>query len=179
MREFRVLLDDDSTISIHELPDGPLWAGSASTFYCSPIEEWLMDIFEDVGVVAVVEVATHPGRYARGRSPSSVPGSPRKSFPRRSAIADSAIPVVLSVPETIALTSPERLRISIAGRSSSASMPRISRGTPGSIATQRPRSSSSQIPGAEPYRLVRMLAPAGISACVRLEAGNPLVGNQG
>ena len=104
-----------------------------------------------------------PGRYANGSVPSSVPGSPRKFGPRRSAIADSAMPVVRSVPETTALSASPSKALT-RGRTSSASMPRISRGTPGIIATQRRFSSSSQIPGAEPWRLVRIPAPSGISA---------------
>ena len=48
------------------------------------------------------------------------------------------------------------------GSSSSASIPRISRGTPGNIAHHRPRSSSSQMPGAVPWRFVSTVASRGI-----------------
>ena len=59
----------------------------------------------------------------------------------------------------------------IRGKSSSASIPRISRGTPGSIATHRPSSSSSQIPGALPCLLESIAAPSGIIACAMLDSG--------
>ena len=39
------------------------------------------------------------------------------------------------------------------------------------MATQRPRSSSSQMPGAEPWLLRSLVAPSGIIACWRLAAG--------
>ena len=54
----------------------------------------------------------------------------------------------------------------------SASMPRISRGTPGSMATQRCCASSSQMPGADPWRLGRIVQPSGTMACWRLLAGS-------
>ena len=87
------------------------------------------------------------------------------------------MPVVRSVPDMTALSeSPSNALIR--GNTSSASMPRISRGTPGIIATQCPFSSSSQIPGAEPWRLVSIPAPSGISAWLLFVAGNVPPGNR-
>ena len=81
------------------------------------------------------------------------------------------MPVTRSVRDATTIGTPVR-RARSRGSSSSASIPRISRGTPGSIATHRPRSFSSQIPGADPWRLVRMVAPSGITACCRFDTGN-------
>ena len=62
-------------------------------------------------------------------------------------------------------------RATIRGSSSSANIPRISRGTPGSIATQRWSPSSSQMPGADPCRFGRIVAPEGMYACCRFVCG--------
>ena len=104
-----------------------------------------------------------------------MPGSPRKFGPSRSASADSAMPVVRSVRDRTDALFSLRARL-IAGSSSSASMPRISRGTPGSIATQRPRSSSSQMPGAGAVTVGEHARALGNLAWVRFVAGNAAVG---
>jgi len=71
--------------------------------------------------------------------------------------------VVRSVRDRIT-RSPPTPRSARSGISASSVMPRISRGTPGSIATQRPRSSSMNTPGAEPWRFSSLRAPAGSMA---------------
>ena len=90
--------------------------------------------------------------------------------PSFSGSDDSAMPVLRTVRvRTGVAPSPTRARMS--GRSSSANMPRISRGTPGIIATHRPRSSSRKTPGALPCLLARTRAPRGIITCCRLTSG--------
>ena len=86
-----------------------------------------------------------------------------------SASADSAIPVVRNVHDITTLSlaavfpSP-RIRANNLGISSSDSIERISRGTPGNIATHRPRLSSIKIPGALPCGFGIIVAPSGIIA---------------
>ena len=110
---------------------------------------------------------SQPGRYARPSPSKSRPVRPRM----RSESMLSDMPVVRMVRDVTTVASPV-MRARMRGISESASMPRISRGTPGSMAAQRPRSSSSQMPGAEPWRFSRMVAPSGMSACCLLLSGS-------
>ena len=109
---------------------------------------------------------SHPGRYASGRSATVSP----PSSPRSSASADSPIPVVRIVLDATTFgAAPSRSRK--IGITVSVSSPRISLGTPGSVITQRPCSSSIQSAGAEPKRFSITRAPRGTSACTTLIFG--------
>ena len=86
------------------------------------------------------------------------------------------MPVVRSVRERItvrvsSVTPAAACRSSSRGTIASCSSPRISRGTPGMVATKRPWASSIQTPGAEPWRFSSSAAPSGSMNCRALLSG--------